>query len=103
MRGEHIPSGQGEAAMPRQLGVTIRAMVAQDQVADLRKWLAASAPQGMADGPFHFRHMRGLHFAKLYLIERTDDLQGRAIPASLVLMTEVDAPLHRHLDELIDV
>ena len=44
--------------------------------------------------------MRGLHFAKLFLIEQTDDLEGRPIPASLVLMTEVDAPLRRHLDEL---
>jgi hypothetical protein len=89
--------------MPHQLGVTIRATVAPEQVADLRKWLAASAPQGLAGGPFHFRHMRGVHFAKLFLIEQTDDLEGRPIPASLVLMTEVDAPLRRHLDELIDV
>jgi hypothetical protein len=83
--------------MPQQLGVTIRAMVAADQVADLRKSLTANAPQGLADGPFHFRHLRGLHFAKLFLIEQTDDLEGRLIPASLVLMTEVDAPLRRHL------
>ena len=89
--------------MPQQLAVTIRAMVAAEQVDDLRKWLAASAPHGLADGPFHFRHMRGLHFAKLFLIEQTDDLEGRPIPASLILMTEVDAPLRRHLDELIDV
>ena len=89
--------------MPHQLVVTIRAMVAAEQVDDLRKWLAASAPQGLADGPFHFRRMRGLHFAKLFLVEQTDDLEGRPIPASLVLMTEVDAPLRRHLDELIDV
>jgi len=78
-------------------------MVAAEQVADLRKWLTASAPPGLADGPFHFRHLRGLHFAKLFLIEQTDDLKGQSIPASLVLMTEVDAPLYRHLDELIDV
>ena len=46
-------------------------MVAAEQVADLRKWLTASASQGLADGPFRFRHMRGLHFAKLFLIEQT--------------------------------
>ena len=63
---------------------------------DLRKWLAASAQHGLADGPFRFRHMRGLHFAKLFLLEQTADLESRPIPASLVLMTEVDAPLHRH-------
>ena len=55
-------------------------MVAAEQVDDLRKWLAASAPQGLADGPFHFRRMRGLHFAKLFLIEQNDDLEGLRSP-----------------------
>src|SRR6266536_142387 len=89
--------------MPYQLGVTIRAEVAAEQVAGLREWLAASAKDGVADGPFDFARMRGLHFAKLYLLEETADLAGRPIPASLILMTEVDAPLRRHLAELIDV
>jgi len=71
--------------MTHQLGVTIRAMVPAEQVADLPKWLGASSPQGLADGPFHLRRMRGLHFAKLFLIEQTDDLKGQPIPASLVL------------------
>src|SRR6266540_7276028 len=89
--------------MPYQLGVTIRAEVAAEQVAGLREWLAASAKDGVADGPFDFARMRGLHFAKLYLLEETADLAGRPIPASLILMTEVDAPLRRHLAELVDV
>jgi hypothetical protein len=47
--------------------------------------------------------MRGLHFAKLFVLEEPTDPGGRPIPASLVLMTEVDAPLRSHLAELIDV
>jgi hypothetical protein len=47
--------------------------------------------------------MRGLHFAKLLLLDEVTDLSGQRIPASLVLMTEVDAPLRPHLAELIDV
>jgi hypothetical protein len=89
--------------MPHQLGVTIRAKVAADQVPGLRKWLAETARNGVPDGPFDFVRMRGLHFAKLYLLEETADLDSQPIPASLVLMTEVDAPLRRHLAELIDV
>jgi hypothetical protein len=89
--------------MPHQLGVTIRAEVAAEQVPGLREWLAASVKDGVADGPFDFARMRGLHFAKLYLLEETPDLTGRPIPASLILMTEVDAPLRRHLAELVDV
>ena len=89
--------------MPHQLGVTIRAQVAADQVGPLRNWLAKVAQNGAADSLFAFGHMRGLHFAKLFVLEEPTDSGGRPIPASLVLMTEVDAPLRSHLAELIDV
>src|SRR5712691_11875999 len=89
--------------MPHQLGLTIRATVTAEQVPGLGKWLAETARNGVADGPFDFIRMRGLHFAKLCLLEETVDVDGEPIPASLVLMTEVDAPLRRHLAELIDV
>ncbi len=89
--------------MPHQLGVTIRAQVAADQVGPLRDWLAKVAQNGAADRLFGFGHMRGLHFAKLFVLEEPTDSGGRPIPASLVLMTEVDAPLRSHLAELIDV
>ena len=89
--------------MPHQLGVTIRAEVAADQVTPLRDWLAKAAHNGTADGPFAFGSVRGLHFAKLFLLDEVTDLSGQRIPASLVLMTEVDASLRPHLAELIDV
>lgn len=89
--------------MPHQLGVTIRAQVAADQVVPLRDWLAKVASHGSADSLFAFGNMRGLHFAKLFVLEETPDSGGQPIPASLVLMTEVDAPLRSHLAELIDV
>ena len=89
--------------MPHQLGVTIRAQVAAEQAVPLRDWLAEVARRGMADSLFAFGRMRGLHFAKLFVLEETTDLGGQPIPASLVLMTEVDAPLRPHLAELIDV
>ena len=88
--------------MPHQLGVTIRAQVAAEQVAPLRDWLAKMARGDDAGSPFAFGRMRGLHFAKLFLLEETADLCGRPIPASLVLMTEVDAPLRPHLADLIN-
>lgn len=89
--------------MPHQLGVTIRAPVAAGRVAELRDWLAEIARKGLAEGPFGFAHLRGLHFAKLYLLDETADLDGRPIQATLVFMSEVDAPLHRHLAELVDL
>jgi hypothetical protein len=89
--------------MPYQLGVTIRAAVAAERVAELRDWLAELGRKGLADGPFDAVHLHGLHFAKLYLLEETTDLNGQPIPASLVFMSEVDAPLRRHLAELADL
>lgn len=89
--------------MPHQLGVTIQAQVRAEQVAPLRDWLVKTARSGEADSLFAFCRMYGLHFAKLFLLPETTDLEGQPIPASLVLMTEVDAPLRRHLPELIDV
>jgi hypothetical protein len=89
--------------MPHQLGVTIRAPVAAGRVAELRDWLAEIARKGLAEGPFDFTHLHGLHFAKLYLLDETADLGGRPIPATLVFMSEVDAPLRRHLAELVDL
>src|SRR5215467_12521061 len=89
--------------MPYQLGVTIRAPVAAGRVAELRDWLAETGRKGLAEGPFDFTRLHGLHFAKLYLLDETVDLAGRPIPASLVFMSEVDAPLRRHLAELADV
>jgi hypothetical protein len=86
--------------MPHQLGVTIRAPVATGRVAELRDWLAEIARKGLADGPFDFTHVHGLHFAKLYLLDETADPGGQRIPATLVFMSEVDAPLRRHLAEL---
>ena len=89
--------------MPHQLGVTIRAPVAPGRAAELRDWLAEVARKGLAEGPFDFGHLHGLHFAKLYLLDEAADADGQQIPATLVFMSEVDAPLQRHLTELIDL
>lgn len=89
--------------MPYQIGVTIRAPVAADRVPELRAWLAEIARQGLAEGPFNLARARGLHFARFYLLEETADTGGRKIPASLVFMSEVDAPLRRHLADLVSV
>lgn len=89
--------------MPHQLGVTIQARVTDDQVPRLRGWLADVGRKGLAEAPFDFARMRGLHFAKLYLLEETTDFDGEPIPASLIFMSEVDASLRRHLAELVRI
>lgn len=89
--------------MPYQVGVTIRAEVAADRLMPLREWLADTGRKGLAEPPFDAAHLHGVHFARFYLLDEVADLDGRPILASLVYMSEVDAPLRRHLAELIDV
>lgn len=50
-----------------------------------------------------FAALTGVHFGRLFLTERNDEPGRPGISAGLVLMTEVDAPVERHLDELADV
>jgi hypothetical protein len=89
--------------MPYQVDVTVRAEVDPDQLPLLRKSLADIGRNGLAQPPFDFAHLHGLHFARFYLLDEAVDPEGRPIPASLVFMSEVDAPRRRHLAQLIDV
>ncbi len=66
--------------MPYQVGVTIRADVPADVVPRLREWLADAARTGLAEPPFDFAHLRGVHFARFYLLEETADLGWQADP-----------------------
>ena len=50
-----------------------------------------------------FGRLTGVHFARLFLMEPTNDLQGRPIPAELVFMADWDAPLAARLEELAAV
>jgi hypothetical protein len=77
--------------------------VAPGQVPALRAWLADAARDGLAEPPFDFARLRGLHFAKFFILDDAADLDGAPIPASLVLTTEVDAPVRRHLAELVGI
>jgi hypothetical protein len=85
-----------------QLAFGVRAPVVRGRVDELRRVLAAMAGGDGAPGGARmpFETLSGVHFGRLLLLEDVDDLQGEPIPASLLLMTEVDSPLARHLDEL---
>jgi hypothetical protein len=89
--------------VPYQVDLTIRAEVEPGQLPLLRERLADIGRKGLAEPPFDFTRLRGLHFARFYLLDEAADQDGRAIPASLVFMSEVDAPRRRHLAELVDV
>lgn len=61
----------------------------------------ASDPAGNAQVPFG--QVRGVHYARFFLLEPTTDLSGKAIPAELIFMADFDAPMDARLEELFEV
>jgi hypothetical protein len=89
--------------MPHQLAVTVRANVRTERLDDLGQLLAEINKSGPVNHVLPFGRLAGVHFARLFILPEVTDLAGEAIPPSLVYMSEVDAPLDRHLDDLVRV
>lgn len=87
--------------MPHQLAVTVRANVPTERLDDLRDLLTEINKGGPANDVLPFDRLTGVHFARLVVLPEATDLAGEAIPPSLAYMSEVDAPLNRHLDDLV--
>jgi hypothetical protein len=86
--------------MPHQVAITIRAPIRAGAVAALSELLAELGRKGAHDRAIPFGELPGVHFARFFVLEEVKDLDGRPIPASLVYLSDVDAPLDRHLRQL---
>ena len=47
-----------------------------------------------------FARLANLHFARLVVLDESFDFEGNRLPAQLVLLTDIDAPIEAHLREL---
>jgi hypothetical protein len=43
------------------------------------------------------------HFARIMMLDATEDLDGNPLPAHLIYMSDVDSRLEQHLEELVDL
>jgi hypothetical protein len=92
--------------MPHQVAVTIRAPIRPGQTGALKRLLTEMAdPSGGRAIPFE--RLGTTHFARLFVLDEVDGGPdgdaGPPIPASLVYMSDVDAPVWRHLVALVRV
>ena len=85
----------------RQLPVTIVAPVRPRQLAPLRRVLERMGEDPAGNAELPFGRLRTAHYARLVLLETSRDLDGEAIPAQLLYMSDIDEPLSRHLDDLL--
>jgi hypothetical protein len=86
--------------LTRQSALTIAAHVRPGETARLRE-LLASMGDGVANGSvLDLGALTDVHFARLFLLEETVDLEGEPIPASLVYLSDFDVDREQHLAEL---
>jgi hypothetical protein len=89
-----------------QVAFTVRAPVQRRRTEQLRRVLEGMGAPGIpGDGTpaVPFAQLHGVHLARFVLLEDAVDPVVGLVPASLVYMSDVDAPLERHLDELADL
>ncbi len=86
--------------MPEQTAVTVRATLLPDRHPQVRQQLRALRGEGPSSADFPFAELAGVHFARLFVLDEATDADGRAIPASLVYMADVDGGAEQHLADL---
>ena len=89
--------------MPHQETLTVIAEVGQGQADSLAQLLERIPEHVDGWNVVPFPKLRRVHFARFVLLDATEDLDHRSVPAQLALLTDVDAPLGEHLEELSTV
>jgi hypothetical protein len=89
--------------MTDQVALTLLAPVRPDGADALRQVLAQMSKDPGGNPVIPLGKLTGVHFARLLLLEATQDLRGSPIPANLIWMSDADAPLERHLEQLLEV
>jgi hypothetical protein len=88
--------------MSHQVAVTIVADVRPGEAERLDR-LLMSMGDGVANGSVvDLAAVPDLHFARFVLLEETQDLRDRPLPALLIYMSDVDVSRDRHLAVLVD-
>jgi hypothetical protein len=78
--------------VPHQVALTV--------VAPLRAGARPGLDEAMAAAPVPFAQLAGVHFARIFVLDEALAADGSKTSAKLVWMSDVDAPLDRHVAEL---
>jgi hypothetical protein len=86
-----------------QLAVTVVADVKPRNGASLKRLLTQMGEDAAGNEVMPLGELSTAHFARLVMLEATKDLDGNAMPAHLIYMSDVDGSLEEHLEELVDL
>ena len=87
--------------MPYQQALTVVAPLRDGERAALDADLAAAAA-GRNGTAVPFAELTGVHFARLFVLDAATAADGTRTPEQLVWMSDVDAPLERHREQLAE-
>jgi hypothetical protein len=87
--------------MTYQLALTVIANIKPGELPALRTLLGSIRENRGKPNIIPFEKFDPVHFARLMILDETQDLQGNPMRSSLAMLTNVDAPFDRHLDELV--
>jgi hypothetical protein len=85
--------------MPHQVALTIRAKVLPGKVPELKASLDFLGIEANRRQMLPFEQLP-VHFARMFILDDAPDLKGVPIPATLVFLSDVDAPLASYVTEL---
>jgi hypothetical protein len=89
--------------VPHQEALTVIARVNAGQVPVLKAVLGTIADHGETWAIVPFATLTNVHFARFVVFDESTDLDGNPLAPQLALMTNVDAPLDGHLNDLATV
>jgi hypothetical protein len=86
--------------MPHQESLTVVDQIKPGQIEALKGLLGTLASHGDSWDVIPFETLSNVHFARLVIFDKMQDLDGRVVPPRLAMLTDVDAPLDAHLRDL---
>ncbi len=78
------------------------AEVLPGRMEEVRRILKSFTNGDQTTGTLAFSKIPTVHFARLFTIEETSDLDGNPLPGRLVFMSDIDAPLDKYVDDLFE-
>ena len=85
--------------MPHQAALTVRAKIIPGKVPELKTALDDIGVESQRRVLLPFEQLP-VHFARLFVLDEVEDLHGVKIPATLVFLSDVDAPLGDYVTRL---
>ncbi len=89
--------------MPHQIALTVIAKIEPGETENLKKLLGSISENRNKKSIIPFEKFTNIHFARLMILDEAKDLDGNMIQPKLAFLSNFDAPLDRHLEDLANI